>query len=82
MRSEEFYRSIRPFTLSNTDHFVHEFHQFAMSPLDMAGFDTYAKYPRRPRGMSRYMSFPAGSTGPVLMPSASTSNARINEPPG
>lgn len=51
LRSSEFRASIQPYTLTNTDHFLHEFRQFAMSPLDMANFDKYAKYPREPRGI-------------------------------
>lgn len=50
MRSQDFMLSIRPFLLNCTDHFMHEFHQFAMSPLDMAGWDTYVRYPPTPRG--------------------------------
>ncbi|XP_067928351.1 E3 ubiquitin-protein ligase Topors-like [Watersipora subatra] len=59
MRSLAFKNSIRRFTLQYTDQFIHEFHMYAMSPLSMEEFDTFAKYPIRPR-LSR-----GAASGPI-----------------
>ena len=56
MRSDAFRASVRPFLLRYTDHFMHEFYMYAISPYDMADFDRYAKYPSRPPGSRRSAS--------------------------
>lgn len=35
---------MQPYLESKTDHFVHEFYQFAISPYDMLGYDSQARY--------------------------------------
>ncbi len=44
IQSEEFAEHIRPFTLHRTQHFIHEFYQFARSPCDMIVYDGLAEY--------------------------------------
>lgn len=92
MRSQQFMESIRPFTLAHTDHFMHEFYQFAMSPMDMASWDTYAQYPPTPRGTlpipvgeERVTSVTRSNPVPRANPVARAnpvSRSNITDPPG
>lgn len=44
IRSVEFRNGVETFLGSRTDHFIHEFHSFAISPYDTIGYDRYATY--------------------------------------
>ncbi|XP_067839657.1 E3 ubiquitin-protein ligase Topors-like isoform X1 [Heptranchias perlo] len=44
MESEAFQEELRPFLLSRTDHFLHEFISFARAPFNMASYDQRANY--------------------------------------
>lgn len=43
--SPEFREHVRPYLLARTEHFIHEFHNFARSPWDMLTYDQRAVYP-------------------------------------
>lgn len=47
IRSRPFREAIQSYLGSNTEHFIHEFYQFARSPYDMFGFDENAEYDAR-----------------------------------
>ena len=47
IRSRPFREALRQYMGGNTEHFVHEFYQFARSPYDMYGFDENAEYQPR-----------------------------------
>lgn len=47
IQSPEFEELVRPYFLSNTSHFIHEFHSFARSPLDMTEYDRRVTYRER-----------------------------------
>jgi E3 ubiquitin-protein ligase Topors len=47
--SRHFRDALQQYTAENTEHFIHEFYQFARSPYDMYGFDENAQYDRRER---------------------------------
>lgn len=47
IRSRAFREALQPYTGSYTEHFAHEFFQFARSPYDMYGFDENADYEPR-----------------------------------
>ena len=47
IRSRAFREALQPYTGPNTEHFLHEFFQFARSPYDMYGFDENADYEPR-----------------------------------
>lgn len=44
INSAQFRSAISPYFTNNTDHFVHEFYQFARSPFDMIGYDRDVQY--------------------------------------
>ncbi|XP_048382365.1 E3 ubiquitin-protein ligase Topors-like [Stegostoma tigrinum] len=44
MESEAFQEELRPFLLSRTDHFLHEFISFARAPFNMESYDQRANY--------------------------------------
>eukprot|EP00918_Siedleckia_nematoides_P096902 GHVU01212546.1.p1 GENE.GHVU01212546.1~~GHVU01212546.1.p1 ORF type:complete len:438 (-),score=49.73 GHVU01212546.1:71-1384(-) len=44
IQSEEMFQHIQAFTGARTEHFVHEFYNFARSPYDMAAYDRHAVY--------------------------------------
>ena len=47
IRSRQFRDALRQYFTGRTEHFIHEFYQFARSPYDMYGFDENAQYERR-----------------------------------
>lgn len=47
IRSRAFRDALRQYFGANTEHFIHEFFQFARSPYDMYGFDENAEYQSR-----------------------------------
>lgn len=47
IRSRAFREAIQSYIAANTEHFIHEFYQFARSPYDMYGFDENADYEPR-----------------------------------
>ncbi|XP_027695528.1 E3 ubiquitin-protein ligase Topors [Vombatus ursinus] len=44
LESQAFVDDLKPFLLSRTDHFLHEFISFARSPFNMEAFDQHANY--------------------------------------
>lgn len=47
INSPDFQQALVPILGNRTQHFIHEFHTFAISPYDMMGFDRSAQYIRR-----------------------------------
>lgn len=73
--SRQFKRVISPYTLEHTDHFIHEFYNFARSPYDMESFSRIAQYVPRQRAQivqSEPLSVPIGIR---IEPSSSDSDS-------
>nr|WRK57541.1 E3 protein [Recilia dorsalis] len=47
IRSPGFAALIAPYIGRHTEHFIHEFHSFAISPFDLVGYDRHANYVSR-----------------------------------
>lgn len=48
IQSQEFHKQIVPYTGTKTNHFQHEFYNFARSTYDIMGYDRHAKYTETP----------------------------------
>lgn len=62
IRSRRFRRMIEPYTLENTDHFIHEFYSFARSTLDFHAYDRAVLNVPRQRLRAMFSTMPPVTT--------------------
>ncbi|GFQ70826.1 hypothetical protein TNCT_542031 [Trichonephila clavata] len=70
--SEEFLIHIEPYMGNNTHHFIHEFYNFAISPLDMENYDARANYLKESLQNDRSSSSPDSDVIPIFNSGHST----------
>ncbi|GFV56549.1 hypothetical protein TNCV_3551201 [Trichonephila clavipes] len=64
--SEEFLIHIEPYMGNNTHHFIHEFYNFAISPLDMESYDCRANYHLKSSQNDQSSSSPDSDVIPIF----------------
>ncbi|GFY53574.1 hypothetical protein TNIN_25741 [Trichonephila inaurata madagascariensis] len=64
--SEEFLIHIEPYMGSNTHHFIHEFYNFAISPLDLENYDARANYNLKSSQNDQSSSSPDSDVIPIF----------------
>ncbi|XP_054278596.1 E3 ubiquitin-protein ligase Topors-like [Macrosteles quadrilineatus] len=66
IRSPGFAAVMAPYIGRNTEHFIHEFHSFAISPFDIIGYDRHANYVGRSQISDYHSSHDSDSDVQVL----------------